>query len=168
MTVAGKLMHMWPPDGWECRAWAVQWPPPLTVGGGDCSWCFPGTVHLVLQEEARAAASTGGISTGWPRKHIAIVAAQIFSVNKWVQNNWWWMMFYPHNLQHWTIVSHHKKVCSTFNYWQCDNSASITHQCNYRYIAMTSCAVIFFKALQIKHGSWWIIHTSTINKSGHM
>lgn len=31
--------------------------------------------------------------------------------------------------------------------------ASITHQCNYRYIAMTSCAVIFFKALQIKHGS---------------
>jgi len=50
--------------------------------GGDCSWCFPGTVHLVLQEEARAAASTDGISTGWPRKHIAIVATQIFSVNK--------------------------------------------------------------------------------------
>ena len=71
-------------------------------------------------------------------------------------------MFYPHNLQHWTIVSHHKKVCSTFNYWQCDNSASITRQCNYRYTAMVSCAVIFFKALQIKHGSWWILHTSTI------
>jgi len=55
-------------------------PPPNRWG--DCSWCFPGTVHLVLQEEARAAASAGGISTGWPRKHIAIVATQIFSVNK--------------------------------------------------------------------------------------
>ena len=55
---------------------------PLLTVGGIAAGVFFGTVHLVLQEEARAAASTGGISTGWPRKHIAIVATQIFSVNK--------------------------------------------------------------------------------------
>ena len=59
-------------------------PPP--THGGDCSWCFLGTVHLVLQEKQRAAAGTSSISIGWPRKHIAIFATQIVTCNESVHN----------------------------------------------------------------------------------
>ena len=46
------------------RLWAAQWPP-LTVGGDNCSWCFLGRGHLVLQEKPRAASRTGAVFTGW-------------------------------------------------------------------------------------------------------
>jgi len=33
-------------------AWAVKWNPPASPNPwGDCSWCFLGTVHLILQEK---------------------------------------------------------------------------------------------------------------------
>ena len=75
-------------------------------------------------------------------------------------------MFYPHNLQHWTIVSHHKNVCSTLNCWQCDNSDNITRQCNYRYTAMTSCAVFSRHYRSSTEADKYYIHQQSINITG--
>ena len=44
------------------RPWAGQWPP-QPMGGGDCSWCFPETLHIVVCEKPRAASGAHSILT---------------------------------------------------------------------------------------------------------
>ena len=41
---------------------------PNPGGGDNCSWCFLGRRHLVLQEKQRAANRTSSVCTRWPKK----------------------------------------------------------------------------------------------------